>query len=74
MFKKNIIKDTYKRSKWQYMVQREALLSTPECQEGVPSRDLTLSTTQSSLDYKHLYVLVSIKRNINKIHYNAIIP
>ena len=33
----NIIKDTLKRSKWEYMVQREAL-STPECQEGVPSQ------------------------------------
>ena len=37
MFKKNIMKDTFKRSKWEYTVQREAL-STPECQEGVPSQ------------------------------------
>ena len=37
MFKKIIIKDTFKRPKWEYMVQREAL-STPECQEGVPSQ------------------------------------
>ena len=37
MFKLNIIKDTFKRSEWDQMVQMEAP-STPECQEGVPSQ------------------------------------
>ena len=40
MFKKNIIKDTFKRSKWEYMVQGEAL-STPECQEGGQTKGRT---------------------------------
>ena len=38
MFMSNIIKDTFKRSEWEYMVQREAPSTPEECQEGVPSQ------------------------------------
>ena len=37
MFMYNMIKDTFKRSEWENMVQKEAQ-STSECQEGVPSQ------------------------------------